>query len=192
MSSQRSEGSLSEPGESTPDLATIETTTSPLTFPEDFENGESWQRAQTEADQGGWINNAERMVWLDESDEPHRVTFVLVGEVLRVDCDCASHHYRAWGPHVAKCWWEWVTGGLSVTHLQTGREYQTPPEWLQVATWGEPKQYDGLTPKELDAYLACELGECGVREYARKTGRAPGTVGNQLRWAREKVGGEQA
>jgi hypothetical protein len=52
MSSQRSERSLSEPGESTPDLATIETTTSPLTFPDGFENGESWQRAQKERDRG--------------------------------------------------------------------------------------------------------------------------------------------
>ena len=29
----------------------------------------------------------------------------------------------------------------------------------------------------------------GVREYARKTGRAPGTVGNLLTRARQKVGG---
>lgn len=58
---------MSSQSEATPDLATIETTTSPLTFPDGFENGESWQRAQTEADQGGWINDAERMVWLDGS-----------------------------------------------------------------------------------------------------------------------------
>ncbi|MXR52302.1 sigma-70 family RNA polymerase sigma factor [Halovenus sp. WSH3] len=61
-----------------------------------------------------------------------------------------------------------------------------------MAERGDAREFAGLTPKELDAYLTCELGECGVREYARETGRAPGTVGNQLRWAREKVGGEQA
>lgn len=183
---------MSKSDESTPDTVTIETTTSPLTFPDDWENGESWQRAQTESDQGGPINDAERMVWLSESDEPHRVTFVLVGRVLRVDCDCASHHYRDWCAHVAKCWWEWVAGDLSVAHVQTGGEYDQPPGWLQVATWGEPCQYDALTPKQLEAYLHCEIGDWGVTEFAEATGRAKGTIGNQLGNAREKVGGEQA
>ncbi|MBO4248882.1 hypothetical protein IL252_13745 [Halomicrobium sp. IBSBa] len=50
---------------------------------------------------------------------------------------------------------------------------------------------EGLTPAELDAYLTCEWGDVGVREYARQTDRSPGTVGNQLRWAREKVGGQR-
>jgi len=182
---------MSKSDESTPNTARIETTTSPITFPDGFEMGESWQRAQREEDSGGWVNDAERMVWLDDSDEPHRVTFVLVGEVLRVDCDCASHHYRDWGPHVAKCWWEWLNGGLSVTHLQTGREYETPPEWLRVAERGQPRQYDGLSSAQLDCYLTCELGDTGVREYARLTDRAPGTIGNHLRRAREKVGGQR-
>ena len=177
--------------EQTPDTATIETTTSPITFPNDWVMGRSWQRAQTEHDRGGWINDAERMVWLDESDEPHRVTFVLVGDVLRVDCDCASHHYSDWGPHVAKCWWEWINGRLTVTHLQTGREYDTPPEWLRVAESGQPRQYDELTTAELDAYLTCDLGDRGVREYARLTDRSPGTVGNLLSRARQKVGGRR-
>jgi hypothetical protein len=40
----------------------------------------------------------------------------------------------------------------------------------------------------LDAYLTCELGTTGVREYAHKTDRAPGTVGNLLARARRKEG----
>ena len=161
--------------------------TSPLTFPDGWQVGKSWQRAQKEEDQGGWINDAERMVWLEESDEPHRVTFVLLADVLRVNCDCASHHYRDWGPHVAWCWWQWINGRLTVTHLQTGREYDTPPEWLRVAEKGQPRQYDGLTAAELDAYLTCDLGSLGVREYARYSGRSPGTVGNLLASARDSI-----
>ena len=182
---------MSKSDESTPDTQTIETTTSPFTFPDEFDMSGSWERKH-EHDSGGWINDAERMVWLANSDEPHRVVFVLSGRVLRVNCDCAAHHYDDWCAHVASCWWDWITDDLAVSHLQTGREYDTPPEWLRVAVEGQPEQFDGLTSAELDAYLTCELGDTGVREYARLTDRAPGTIGNQLRWAREKVGGEQA
>jgi DNA-directed RNA polymerase specialized sigma24 family protein len=45
-----------------------------------------------------------------------------------------------------------------------------------------------LTEAERDAYEAVERGEHGVREYARKTDRRPGTVGNLLQRAREKIG----
>jgi len=44
-----------------------------------------------------------------------------------------------------------------------------------------------LTEAERDAYQAVESGEYGEREYARKTGRSPGTVGNLLRRARDKL-----
>jgi len=191
MSSQRSEGLSSSSSEATPNTATVETTTSPLTFPDEFDMSGSWKR-KAEHDSGGWVNDAERMVWLENSDEPRRVVFVLSGHVLRAECDCPAHHYDDWCAHVASCWWDWCNRGLAVTHLQTGREYDAPPSWLQVAEWGDAREYEGLSAGELDAYLTCELGECGVREYARKTERSPGTVGNQLRWAREKVGGEQA
>jgi DNA-binding CsgD family transcriptional regulator len=45
-----------------------------------------------------------------------------------------------------------------------------------------------LTPAERECFEAIERGEYGVREYARRTGRAPGTVGNLLARARSKVG----
>ncbi|WP_135667224.1 RNA polymerase sigma factor [Halorhabdus rudnickae] len=46
-----------------------------------------------------------------------------------------------------------------------------------------------LTSAEQDAYEAVEIEGYGVREYARKTGRKPGTVGNLLSRARRKIGG---
>lgn len=48
-----------------------------------------------------------------------------------------------------------------------------------------------LTPAERSAYVAIERGEFGVREYARETNRAPGTVGNLLARARAKMGGSE-
>ncbi|WP_115863358.1 sigma factor-like helix-turn-helix DNA-binding protein [Halorussus litoreus] len=45
----------------------------------------------------------------------------------------------------------------------------------------------GLSRAERQAYLACAEGETGVREFARETGRSPGTVGNLLGRARDKL-----
>jgi DNA-directed RNA polymerase specialized sigma24 family protein len=50
----------------------------------------------------------------------------------------------------------------------------------------------GLTDAEREIYEAVEQDDYGVREYARKTGRSVGTVGNLLRRARRKLGGEAA
>jgi len=47
-----------------------------------------------------------------------------------------------------------------------------------------------LTDAEREVYQAVEQDGIGPREYARKTGRSPGTVGNLLSRARQKVGGE--
>jgi len=47
-----------------------------------------------------------------------------------------------------------------------------------------------LSDAEQEAYQAVEQDGYGMREYARKTGRSPGTVGNLLRRARRKLGGE--
>jgi len=50
----------------------------------------------------------------------------------------------------------------------------------------------GLSEAQREVYQAIEQDGYGVREYARKTGRAPGTVGNLLRRARNQLGGEAA
>ncbi|NLV08716.1 sigma-70 family RNA polymerase sigma factor [Halomicrobium mukohataei] len=46
-----------------------------------------------------------------------------------------------------------------------------------------------LTDAERDVYRAIDDGEYGPREYADETDRAPGTVGNLLRRARDKLDG---
>jgi len=46
-----------------------------------------------------------------------------------------------------------------------------------------------LTDAERDVFEAIEKGEYGPREYADETGRSPGTVGNLLRRARDKLEG---
>ena len=158
-----------------------------LHFPDDWTLSESWQRAQTERDRGGTINEAERMVWLTESDRPKRVLFALEDDQLKAECSCKSWQYRGWCAHVAHCWWSWCNRGLVVHHLDTGRDYELPPAWLQFGDEHRSRDLDGLTAAELDAYLACDLGDTGVREYARRTDRAAGTVGNLLARAREKV-----
>lgn len=50
----------------------------------------------------------------------------------------------------------------------------------------------GLSEAQREVYQAVEQDGYGVREYARKTGRAPGTVGNLLRRARREVGGGES
>lgn len=48
-------------------------------------------------------------------------------------------------------------------------------------------RFDALTDAEREVYVAVEEGEFGPREYARETDRSPGTVGNLLARAREKI-----
>ena len=55
---------------------------------------------------------------------------------------------------------------------------------------GQPTLYrfDGrLTDAEREVYDAVDQGEYGPREYARATDRSPGTVGNLLSRARNKI-----
>jgi len=54
----------------------------------------------------------------------------------------------------------------------------------------EPDLSD-LTEGERRAFEAVDLGDYGVREFARETGRRPGTVGNLLARARDKVEGSR-
>jgi len=160
-----------------------------LSMPDDWTLSTPWQRAQEERDEGGAVNDAERMVFLSGSDYPHRVTFALRGRTLLADCDCKAHRFNdGWCAHVASLWWQWVRGQIVVSHLDTGREYPAPPSWLRLDD--DPDAFDSLSPAQLDAYLACELGSYGPRAYADTTGRAFGTVGNHLRRARDKLGGE--
>ncbi|MFC7140042.1 SWIM zinc finger family protein [Halosimplex aquaticum] len=159
-----------------------------LSMPDDWTKSTPWRRAQEEADEGGPITDAERMVYLSGSDHPHRVTFALKGRTLLADCDCKAHRFNdGWCSHVASLWWQWTRGRIDVSHLDTGREYPEPPAWLRLDD--DPTAYDHLTPAELDAYLTCDLGEMGNREYADLSDRSAGTIGNLLRRARDSLGG---
>ncbi|WP_346775209.1 SWIM zinc finger family protein [Halomicrobium mukohataei] len=161
---------------------------STFTMPEQLTGSMPWERAQTEVDQGGPINDAERMVRLSGGEGSHRVTWALQGQTLLADCDCRGHRFNdGWCAHVASLWWQWVRGGIVVTHLDTGRDYPEPPAWLRFDPQSRP--LDELTPAELDAFLHCDVADAGVRSFARRTDRSPGTVGNLLRSAREKLGG---
>jgi hypothetical protein len=159
-------------------------------LPEDWKMSSSWKRAQTERDEGGPINAAERMVSLSDSDDYHRVYWALVGASLRCKCSFQGFQYGDWCAHVASLWWRWSRGRLQTEHVKTGRQYQYPPSWMRV---GEAADADleQLPPKQLDAWLHCERGNYGVREFARATGRAAGTIGNHLRRARETLEGAE-
>jgi len=157
-----------------------------LQFPDGWRNSTSWQRAQQEPDAGGPVNDAERMVFLDESDRPHRVVFVVRERTLRAECSCTGWKFRGFCAHVASLWWQWTRAEITVRHLRTGRSYQEPPSWLRVDCTPDT-DLQSLTPAELDAYLHCELGTSGPTAWAEHTGRAKGTIGNLLRSAREKL-----
>jgi hypothetical protein len=60
-----------------------------------------------------------------------------------------------------------------------------PAEW-HILMGYEDTSSEPLTDAEAEVYQACVFGDTGVREYARETDRAPGTVGNLLRRARDK------
>ena len=51
-----------------------------------------------------------------------------------------------------------------------------------------------LTDAEREAYVACRENDVGVREFARRTDRRPGTIGNLLARAMDRLeaGGESA
>jgi hypothetical protein len=157
-----------------------------LQFPTDWTLSTSWQRAQQEPDAGGPINDAERMVYLEESSKPHRVVFVLCDRTLRAECSCSGWKFHGFCAHVASLWWRWTRGRITVRHLRTGRAYREPPSWVRVDCTPDA-DLQALTPAELDAYLHCELGSSGPTEWADHTDRAKGTIGNLLRTAREKL-----
>jgi len=61
----------------------------------------------------------------------------------------------------------------------------------QTTLYDYEPSVDDLTDAEYRVWMAVEDQDWGVREYARETERSPGTVGNLLRRAREKMGGSE-
>lgn len=60
---------------------------------------------------------------------------------------------------------------------------------LNISDYTDEVDLSPLSEAEREVYQAVEESGYGVREYARKTDRQPGTVGNLLRRARARLDG---
>ncbi|WP_256402443.1 SWIM zinc finger family protein [Halorubrum salinum] len=121
-------------------------------------------------------------------EEWHHVVLAREGDHHVGLCDCKGWEYND-GPCVHLCAVRkaaWSCTELGTKHTDiNGRAIQICD--LDAVDPAE-RRYPYLTEKQRDAYLRCDLGDMGVREYQRKQGySSPGTVSNRLRKAREKV-----
>ena len=73
---------------------------------------------------------------------------------------------------------------------QTTLPFYTTDDEQTALTSHDTPDLDALTDAERDAYEAVRRDGAGVREFARETERAPGTVGNLLARADAKLGVE--
>lgn len=123
-------GSTAVPGDDDPLADRLD---EPAVFapPEGWSTSTSWRRAQAEADRGGPVTAAERVVLLDGSSTPRRVLWAISGGELRAECECPGWRYHdGWCAHVAALWWRWCRGRIEVVDLDTGRRHPRPPAWL--------------------------------------------------------------
>lgn len=58
---------------------------------------------------------------------------------------------------------------------------------FQSSLFDYERDLSSLSESQREVYRAIEEGGYGMREYARETGRSPGTVGNLLRRARRRL-----
>ncbi len=63
---------------------------------------------------------------------------------------------------------------------------------FQSSLFHYEEDLSALSDAQREVYEAIEQDGYGMREYARKTGRSPGTVGNLLRRARRRLNGGEA
>lgn len=118
-------------------------------------------------------------------EEWHHVVLASEGDHHVGLCDCKGWEYND-GPcihlcAVRKAAWTGVTPDRDIN----GRTIRICD--LDAVDPAE-RRYPYLTDKQRDAYLKCDLGDTGVREYQREQDySSPGTVSNRLRVAREKV-----
>ena len=103
-----------------------------FTPPEGWSLTTSWTRAQTEADRGGPLDAAYRVVLLDGSETQRRVLWAIYQGELRAECSCPAWQYHDhWCAHVASLWWRWSQGRIDVVDLDTGQRHSHPPAWLR-------------------------------------------------------------
>jgi len=108
-----------------------------LTFPDGWRLSASWRRAQASPANVGPANPAQYDVLLGYPDrdgrgDRHRVTFCLYEGDLIAECDCEGWNWNEWCAHVARLWWLWVRGRITVLDLDTARRHPHPPAWLRV------------------------------------------------------------
>lgn len=109
----------------------------PIRFPDGWQTGASWHRAQAAPADVSPDGPAQFSVLLgypgrDEFGDRRRVTFAILDGQLVAECDCDGWHYRGWCAHVAHLWWRWSQRDLSVVDLNTGRTWTSVPSWLRV------------------------------------------------------------
>ncbi|TKX70823.1 SWIM zinc finger family protein [Halorubrum sp. SP9] len=145
----------------------------------------SWNKAEPYESDIETVSRLGFKVRSPDGEEWHHVVLAREGDHHVGLCDCKGWEYND-GPCVHLCAvrkaaWTGVTPERDIN----GRTVRICD--LDAADAAE-RRYPYLTEKQREAYLACELGDTGVREFQRAQGySSPGTVSNRLRVAREKV-----
>lgn len=148
----------------------------------------SWVKAASNGSDIKCVSRLAFKVRSTNGSEWHHVVLAREGDHHVGLCDCKGWEYND-GPCVHLCAVRqeaWLTAncGRDATDVN-GRPIRICD--LDAADPAE-RRYPYLTEKQREAYLACELGNKGVREFQREQGySSPGTVSNRLRVAREKV-----
>lgn len=147
----------------------------------------SWTKATSESE----IERLSKIGWSVRSpdgEEWHHVVLARRDGAHVGACDCKGFEYNR-GPCVHLCAVRkeaWGTANFCRDMVDiNGRVIRLCD--LDDADDAE-QRYWYLTDLQREAFLKCDLGEMGVREYQRSKGySSPGTVSNRLNVAREKV-----
>ena len=123
-----------------------------------------------------------------DGDEWHHVVLVRQDGTHVGICDCKGFEYNR-GPCVHLCALRKAAWG-NARLCRTETDINDRP--IRIADFNDTteaeRRYPYLTDLQREAYLNCDRGDMGVREYQRDKGySSPGTVSNRLKVAREKV-----
>ncbi len=81
-----------------------------------------------ESDDGGAINDAERIVSLSDGDDYHRELRALKSHELVAECECQGYHYSdGWCAHVASLWCSGSVGRSSWPTSTSAARTTAPP-----------------------------------------------------------------
>ena len=147
----------------------------------------SWKKAVPYESDIETVSRLAFKVKSPEGENWHHVVLAREGDNHVGICDCKGWEYND-GPCVHLCAvrkaaWKGVTPERDIN----GRVVRICD--LDAVDPAE-RRYPYLTDKQREAYLACELGDTGVREFQRDEGySSPGTVSNLLARAERKIDG---